>query len=159
MHGIGYIGEDQLREAFSAIADDDNEKLKIVVGHHHLIPVNKLEIVSEEDPKVSIMLDSRLVTDHLLNNKVSLYLHGHQHTPFYSIIRRTNDTSDEHNGKELMIFASGSLSVQSSSIDFFKRNHYNIYTVTNRYIETISRFTDDSGHGFTEHKSFKEWLE
>jgi calcineurin-like phosphoesterase family protein len=158
MHGIGYIGDDQLDYAFESILKDHRDKILIACAHHHILPVNAIEPISE-GKNVSLMADAKLVADRLLEEKAILYLHGHMHTPFFSVLRRINGDIEANQEQELFVFSAGSLSAVKEKIDFFGRNHYNIYKISNNSIETFSRYTSDTGHGFSSHKIFREWYE
>lgn len=160
LHGIGYVGEDQVDYMFDLCKSHQN-KIKIACAHHHILPVNTIEPF-DPDKDFSLMIDAKLFTDKLLENNVSIYIHGHMHTPFYSSLRRIardHEVQNINQDSELLVFSAGSLSVSPKKIDYFGRNHYNFYTLTNQYIDVYSRFTPDAGHGFAKHLFFREWLD
>jgi Calcineurin-like phosphoesterase len=101
--GQGFIGEAQLMDASTQFGwgngyvDGAPRPFRVVVMHHHLVPV-----VYSEDPMggvtYSVVLDAERVMRWLLRNRVDLVLHGHMHQRFYTkIVRPIEDGSNvEH---------------------------------------------------------------
>jgi hypothetical protein len=64
--------------------------LRIVVVHHHLLPVT-----FREDPKsgqvYSVVLDAEALARWIVLHRVNLVLHGHMHQPFSARVERPVD--------------------------------------------------------------------
>ena len=93
--GLGFVGDAQLKHAsrefgWDGAVDDRPRPFRIVVMHHHLVPVTYAE-----EPKggvsYSVVLDAERVTRWLLANRVDLVLHGHMHQSFFTKIVRPID--------------------------------------------------------------------
>jgi len=80
--GIGLIGPDQLREAEKLLDTDlRSASTRILVLHHHLLPVAWLE--SEAiDGKPSLTLDGPSVLSWAQEHGFAMVMHGHQHQSF-----------------------------------------------------------------------------
>jgi 3',5'-cyclic AMP phosphodiesterase CpdA len=85
--GHGFIGEGQLRHAARAAGwsrgenSDAPRAIRIVVVHHHLLPV-----IHQLDPSgtasYSTPLDAERLANWVVEHRVDLVLHGHMHEPF-----------------------------------------------------------------------------
>lgn len=95
--GQGFVGDDQLRDAANEIEWDEKQgdhtprAFRIVVIHHHLIPV-----IFREIPFVarasSVLYDAEALTRWIVKHRVDLVLHGHMHEPFLArLARRTSE--------------------------------------------------------------------
>ncbi len=85
--GHGFLGEDQLRHAARAAgwaqASDTRapRAIRIVVVHHHLLPViHQLE--PHGGSSYSTPLDAERLANWVVEHQVDLVLHGHMHEPF-----------------------------------------------------------------------------
>ncbi len=90
--GFGYVGVAQREHATAAYGWDKdipgrNHPVRIIVMHHHLLPVNLVETPSE-NPNYSMTLDAEAVTQWALERRVSAVLHGHMHTVWNARIHR-----------------------------------------------------------------------
>ena len=78
--GIGLIGPDQLRAAERLLASSKNA-LRILVVHHHLLPVAWIEPAYPTGAP-SLTLDSPAVLSWAQENGIAMILHGHQHQSY-----------------------------------------------------------------------------
>ncbi|WP_158627404.1 metallophosphoesterase [Corallococcus sp. AB045] len=81
--GHGFVGEDQLRDAanafgWSSTKGADRRPFRIVMLHHHLVPVTYRE---QPDPAISysVTLDAEALMRWAAECQVDLVLHGHMH--------------------------------------------------------------------------------
>lgn len=83
--GHGFVGEDQLKDAANAFgwsseSTAGGRPFRIVMLHHHLVPVNYRE---QPDPTISysVTLDAEALMRWVVQYRVDLVLHGHMHQP------------------------------------------------------------------------------
>src|SRR5262249_16851872 len=85
--GPGFVGHEQLEAAAKAmewnvqINPDHPRAVRIVVLHHHLVPVT-FRPVPKIGYKASVLWDAEAVVRWLVEHRVDLVLHGHMHDPF-----------------------------------------------------------------------------
>ncbi len=87
-HGFGYVGIEQLDDLWSDVTADDNfcyAAPRVAVLHHHLIPVNRLVPINEEN-QYSLTLDAEQIHRWFFDNNIKVVLHGHQHQPFLRVV-------------------------------------------------------------------------
>lgn len=154
--GFGYVGNEQINkmQQYLSINEEDID-VACVICHHHLLPVNYIEEISIDDKKVSLMLDAELVIRSLLANKVKVIIHGHQHQPYYSQIKRIIPDFIDQNGRRTMLDAKlsviggGSCGVKQSKINVIGRNTYNImYFNDKNELSIRTRIRSGNGTGF-----------
>lgn len=156
--GIGFIGEEQLKEVACGMGwtKSDNTKIpkkanvtRIAMLHHHLTPVNEAED-AYINFRYSVTLDAERLIRWIIDNEVDYVLHGHMHRCFsIKITRRARPLeSDEENNPErtFQVIAMGSSGVSNEQIpnqdsknyacliDFSKQkpkfNFYSLYSQT-----------------------------
>ncbi|HEX7861703.1 MAG TPA: metallophosphoesterase [Verrucomicrobiae bacterium] len=115
--GFGYVGQKQMGKAVEAYGWDKdvagrNHPVRIVVMHHHLLPVNLVETPGP-NPNYSMTLDAEAVTQWAIENRVSVVLHGHMHTVWNARIHRPkrNGIDDLGTAPALNVCALGSTGV------------------------------------------------
>lgn len=153
--GFGYIGDEQLSKIQQYLNRNKDIDMIFAVCHHHLLPVNYVEEISTDDKKISIMLDAELVIRTLIANKINVVLHGHQHQPYYSQIRRIIPEYIDRSGKKdildgkLSVIGGGSCGVKQSKINTIGRNTYNLLQINgdNKLI-IKTRIKSGNGIGF-----------
>jgi 3',5'-cyclic AMP phosphodiesterase CpdA len=92
--GHGFLGDAQLDHAASEMGwgpdTQGPQALRILVVHHHLLPVT-----FREDPKTgwvySVALDAEALARWIVRYRVNLVLHGHMHQPFSARVERPVD--------------------------------------------------------------------
>lgn len=117
--GHGFIGQSQLDNAANEMnwkIDQNNDSIprgfRIVVLHHHLIPVT-YSLTPQFNYPYSVVLDSEAVVRWLVKNRVNLVLHGHMHQPFCAKLKRPTDVlKPDENWHELTILGLGSSGVK-----------------------------------------------
>jgi predicted MPP superfamily phosphohydrolase len=133
--GLGFVGRDQIKEFNNLLQGSApaQGELRIALGHHHFTPVNYVESIDWEKKRVSIMLDADGVLRNLLYSHVRLILHGHQHQPYLSEVRRVIDRfTDPCKGEEMLldrttaIVGGGSVGVARHHLNVIGRHSYNI---------------------------------
>jgi 3',5'-cyclic AMP phosphodiesterase CpdA len=135
--GHGFVGETQLLAAASEFrwgkeyVQGTPRAFRIVVMHHHLVPV-----VYSEEPlggtSYSVVLDAERVMRWLLRHRVNLVLHGHMHQRFYTkIVRPLDDGSDEEHC--VNIIGLGSSGVEPSH----RKNISNMFGVLTAYDDHV----------------------
>lgn len=98
--GQGFVGEEQLADAAQQLGWGTvrpGRTIRIAVLHHHLIPVSYSEPAAY-GANYSTVLDSGRLTRWLVENRVAIVLHGHQHEPFLARQSRPIDASDDTAG-------------------------------------------------------------
>ena len=92
--GHGFIGQPQLRHAaaeagwgIKGAGNDDPRAVRIVVVHHHLLPVID-QLRPERQGHYSTPLDAEALARWLVKHRVDLVLHGHMHQPFCVEVHR-----------------------------------------------------------------------
>lgn len=153
--GFGYVGDEQLRKVQQYLEINKDIDIICAVCHHHLLPVNYVEEISVNDKRISMMLDAELVMRTLLANRVNITIHGHQHQPYYSQIRRIIPDYINKSGRrerldeKLSVIGGGSCGVKQSKINVIGRNTYNLLWFNNEdelFIKT--RIKSGNGLGF-----------
>lgn len=158
--GLGFVGRDQLGECqrfLNSYKADREVRLGLI--HHHLLPVNYIEGMDWETKKVSLTLDADAVLRCLISSGVRAVMHGHQHQPFYSSIRRIVPGFVDHfnAGSEFLdgtiaIIGGGSVGADRSHLNVIGRNSYNIFNLADvdRFITVRTRVRSSSGPGFSD---------
>lgn len=153
--GFGYVGDEQLGKIQQYLNANTDIDIICAVCHHHLLPVNYLEEITTNEKRISMILDAELVMRTLIANKVNVILHGHQHQPYYSQIRRIIPEYIDKTGKKinldgtLSIVGGGSCGVKQSKINVIGRNTYNLlYFSKNDELIIKTRIKSGNGIGF-----------
>ena len=152
--GYGFVGLPQLNDA----AERMNWKLsmgrthyRVLMLHHHLVPVTAQEEISTYEMNYSVTLDSGQLGYRALELGVDLVAHGHMHQPFASSISRAARTTDFPYNRSLGIHGAGSAGVKREDLGAIGKNSYSIYefdqtglTVRVRAMsENLTRFEKD----------------
>lgn len=170
--GYGFVGREQLNHVLKVLYETrcDGKQLKMALLHHHLLPVNHVEDFSSEARRISLTLDAEAIMRNLIGARVPLVLHGHQHQPYISQIRRVvqnfvdpfgfrpgSGPGDEYclDGT-LTVVGAGSLGVAQAHINRIGRNSYNILDLRdNSEVLLRTRVQSGSGPGFIDYQQFK----
>ncbi|MGR5146472.1 metallophosphoesterase family protein [Photobacterium alginatilyticum] len=141
---VGPVGLDNLDDLNSI--ETNRPTYKLMALHHHLIPVNRIEIPSEN--AISLTLDAVELLDKAGEVGVQLALHGHQHecrvTSYHSMNLETEDPKTP-----IIIVAAGSSGVDKNRMSPSMRNTYNLLTfdVHDVFLHTREILSDaKSGH-------------
>lgn len=118
-----------------------------VVLHHHIMPVNAVDIPDEKRP-VSLCLDAGELMDEFQRHGVHFVLHGHQHVPFVGKVTPFRILGGDGESKERPIHIIGCGS-SGGRRDIIPRdldsNTFGIYTPTAKYLDlAIEKYTPTS---------------
>jgi 3',5'-cyclic AMP phosphodiesterase CpdA len=136
----GYVGRDKY-EPFLRILDNVNGErnaaelmaakvLNFVVLHHHILPVQDVDLPEPERP-VSIMLDAGQLVSSFQSSNIHFVLHGHQHVPFIGSTARVRRLKGAWLGCEtpLTVLGSGSSGAKVERLfNVMRNNTLSIYT-------------------------------
>lgn len=152
--GYGFIGEDQLQTAASEMKWDSpyRTNYRILVMHHHLMPVSPKEEISTYDRIYSLTLDAGAITRQALANDVDVVAHGHMHQPFLSSLSRFVKAEPGH-GRNLCVHGAGSLGVRRTELGEIGKNSYSIYEFFEDSVRVTVRATSDQRTGFEDYWS------
>jgi predicted MPP superfamily phosphohydrolase len=169
--GLGFVGREQLWRALKFLNEINlsthdspqyrrKQELRIALVHHHLIPVSYIEGIDWDTKKSSIMLDAEAVLRDLMFADVRMILHGHQHQPFFSEVRRIiHRYVDPFKGEErpldkrIAIIGGGSIGVKRGHLNVVGRNAYNILDLGSdrEEISVRTRLQSPVGPGFSDY--------
>jgi len=88
--GQGFVGDPQLEDAAKQMGWSTPRKgraVRVVVLHHHLLPVPYSE-AAQFGGNYSTVLDAGRLARWLVDHRVDIVLHGHQHEPFVARLSR-----------------------------------------------------------------------
>lgn len=131
----GYVGQEGI-DAINNLSSNDKETFRILALHHHLLPVNDIDILNKKG--ISLTVDSLRVMKSALSKNIKLAMHGHQHIfnmSNYTQYERCNFNSE----KSLRIISNGSVSVDQQQRMNGERNSYSIVEVTENGLNVIVR--------------------
>lgn len=100
------------------------------------------------------MLDAELVLRTLIANKVNAVIHGHQHQPYYTQIRRIIPEYINKEGQRqkldgtINVIGGGSCGVNQAQINVIGRNTYNLISFKDNNLVIRTRIKSGSGIGF-----------
>ncbi len=135
--GHGFVGQNQLEFVASRMGWNEPQgggfPLRVVMLHHHLLPVNFREI-PEAGANYSVALDAEAVIRWIVEHRVKIVVHGHRHQPFYAKITRptTPGAKDEH---EFWILGLGSSGVAQKHLGEIAKNTMGVLTFSATAIE------------------------
>jgi 3',5'-cyclic AMP phosphodiesterase CpdA len=135
--GHGFVGDDQLRYVAEQYGWDEapsTRPLRILVVHHHLLPVTYRER-PVGGRLYSVMLDAEAVMRWAVRARVDLVLHGHMHQPFHSSVTRRISLDDKGPEHTIAIVGAGSAGVESNHLGEVKRNTFAALTFHRDQVE------------------------
>jgi predicted MPP superfamily phosphohydrolase len=128
--GQGFVGQDQLTDAGAQMGWDKTtggdapRAFRILVLHHHLLPVSYRPIPSV-GYAASITWDAEAIVRWIIKHRVDLVLHGHMHDPFFARIARP-DPDDHDKWHTFHIAGLGSSGVVSDALGDERYNTYGL---------------------------------
>lgn len=151
--GYGYVGSDQLRKIQKYFSENTDIDYTIALLHHHILPVNYIEDYDPNSKRISMLLDAESVIRTLVSCGGNTTLHGHQHQPYYSKLKRIipgyiRDGHKVNLDGEINIVGGGSLGVNQEKVSLIGRNTYNILYREDGKLKIITRIKSGSGMGF-----------
>ena len=155
--GHGFVGEGQLEDAARQMGwtetESDTIPVRIVVVHHHLVPV-----IYREEPvagrSYSTVLDAEALVRWLLRHRVKVVLHGHMHTPFHTVLERSIRFG-EGEPRRIHVFGMGSSGVEQGHLS--EEVPHNLFGVLRFSRETLT-VTYYSVHPVNEPQKLKEYV-
>lgn len=127
----GFVG-DHLDSVLEQMGEGEKPAYKILVLHHHLVPIAYVEEAGERS--VSVTLDAHLLLNKAQRHGVQIVLHGHQHIPKVIKTSQMLDDDDDSGltGDDVYIFASG-----SAGSRYLQDGNVNTYTVLDFSVEGV----------------------
>jgi 3',5'-cyclic AMP phosphodiesterase CpdA len=151
--GYGFTGIGQVDKAAESMKwqhENFRAKYRILVIHHHLIPVTSVRAIDSYDTNYSLTLDASQLTFRALDLKVDLFVHGHMHQPFASNISRAANNSGFPHSQSLAIHGTGSTGAKRKYLGSIGKNCYSIYEFDENGITTRIRSRSESIEKFEE---------
>ncbi|MGH2854033.1 MAG: metallophosphoesterase family protein, partial [Solirubrobacteraceae bacterium] len=157
--GYGFVSGKQLNRAIEEMgwqAAAKGARYRMLVLHHHVVPVLSVETIDRLDARYSVTLDAGELLYRALELEVDLVAHGHMHKPFGAIYGRF-DTRSGHvaDTRRVAIQAAGSAGVDADHLpNGVGRNSYLIYEFHPEHVRVrrratspnADRFDDDGEH-------------
>ena len=145
--GHGFLSAEQLDEAANAMGWEESEPtnaIRIVIMHHHYLPVCLAEKVDVTKAS-SVVYDSERLMNWLLKYNVHILLHGHKHQKSIAKVSRAIDNSKDirfDNCKDVYIIGMGSTG-SSGSQNIFATLTFKVCEIELKYYQI---FPDGSAH-------------
>jgi calcineurin-like phosphoesterase family protein len=154
--GYGFVGREQLIAAADAMgwtaSPETGPKLRVLVLHHHVVPVVPQEEMFNPEERYSLTLDAAQLLYTALEYGVDLIVHGHQHQPLAASYGRVDRPGVIAPTRRLAIQAAGSAGVKADDIPHnFGRNSYCVYEIGERTVRVVIRATSEDVSGFTDY--------
>ena len=150
--GYGFVSREQVVAAANAMGwtagAEAGPKLRVLVLHHHVVPVVPQEEIFNPDQRYSLTLDAAQLLYTALEYGVDLIVHGHQHQPFSASYGRREKAAVLPPGRQLAIQAVGSAGVEVAHIPAFGRNSYCVYEIAEREVKVLIRAASEDIDGF-----------
>src|SRR6185436_2471810 len=122
--GYGKIGKGQLESIEQYLSNHNDDKIKIVLCHHHILPHERLNLGAED-----LMVNGNELIDILNRYFFDLVIHGHKHEPLLRYAPGSTFT--------VPVFSVGSFSATTNTIITGNRNHFHLIKI--RKIKNISK--------------------
>lgn len=148
--GIGFIGKDQLHKAHRKVIEEGQDaRVRILVVHHHLLPVAWSEKLPSDYP-TSITLDAAALLAWAQDNGFTAILHGHQHQPYLT----TFHYADRKGGPFIV---SGAPSASGRELPPQGRNGYQSLLVDgDRLVVSVKALTEANEYESKDHEFVQE---
>jgi len=152
--GYGFVSREQLLAAAAEMGwttgPERGPKLRMLVLHHHVVPVVPEEEIFNPEARYSLTLDAAQLLYTALKYGVHLVVHGHQHQPFAASYGRVERTGAISRNRRLAIQAIGSAGVKAKHIPpNFGRNSYCVYEISETGVDVVIRSTSEDQMGFS----------
>jgi predicted MPP superfamily phosphohydrolase len=148
----GFVGKEKYRAVLNDMAASSGRpSLRILVLHHHLLPIQPMEQPGESPKKsVSITLDAAEILKDAQESRVSLILHGHQHRPDVIKTARYRSENQNSGGLDEDMFVCAAGSAGSKILAPHQWNTYSLFSFAqDGRVRCVIRKLDpeDSQHG------------
>ena len=149
--GYGFVGSDQVREAFEAMGwgkgSQGEPRVRVLALHHHVVPVTPQEDLGAA--RYSLTLDAGELLYTALEHGVDLILHGHQHKPFAASFARMGNVSAQATSRTLPIHGLGSVGVAARHLPQGEPNAYTVVRFSaDRIAVEVRERSAQHGHAF-----------
>lgn len=158
--GYGFVSRQQVNDGAAALnwtASNKGGQYRMIVLHHHVVPVIPVEAIDNADVRYSLTLDAGELLYRALELGVDLIVHGHMHQPFTALYGRAGP-GIAFPSRRLAIQAAGSVGVKADYLPAgVGRNSYLIYELSPEQVivrrrafsPDIDGFDDDDSHTLT----------
>lgn len=142
--GQGFVGEEQKSFIATAMSWCDAEiselrPFRIVLLHHHLVPVIPEELAKYEQPS-SLVYDAGALCNWIVKHRVNLVLHGHMHhTKVVKEARSLGLVEGNTQWHEFTIASLGSTGVDWAHNQLDRRNVYGLLEFSNKSMRLTIR--------------------
>ncbi|PTL84249.1 metallophosphoesterase [Vitiosangium sp. GDMCC 1.1324] len=129
--GHGFVGDEQLREAAESFGwnkkgDDEGRPYRIVMLHHHLVPVT-YRAQPAPSAAYSVILDAEALMEWVVQYRVDLVLHGHMHQPSYIKLSKPTQLKGRLTGlHEFHVLGMGSTGVVREDVGAVGKNTFGV---------------------------------
>jgi len=151
--GYGFVQGSQFRKAVEQMKwgeDKHRTHYRLLVLHHHLLPVAPVEDIGGYDPRFSLTVDATDILSRSTMAEVDLILHGHQHQPFVATFNRGMNPR-ESSGRSIAVHGAGSAGVDRAHLGPVGKNCYSLLNFDQDGVELVVRATSEATSGFTQH--------
>lgn len=137
----GYVGQEGI-DAINSLPNNDTESYRILALHHHLLPVNDVDLLNKKG--ISLTIDALKIMKAAISRNVKLALHGHQH--IFNMAKYSQYERSSSNIKSIEIVSNGSVSANQNLRMDGERNSYTILEFKEKGINVIARELIHSNH-------------
>jgi hypothetical protein len=127
--GLGRITEhaiDRVTDEMGWTTGRRATQVRIVVTHHHVLPVYLLESPADAVTGFGIALDAGSLLSRASSLGVDLILHGHKHHPFSGFHQRVDSRTSEDSPKGISVLGAGSAGVVDEYVGPIRHRSFNI---------------------------------
>jgi predicted phosphodiesterase len=158
--GIGFIDPEAFDFARRLLREDaplhpGQELATWIVVHHHVVPVNSVEVKNALQHKVSVMGNAAHLLEFAAEIRAEVILHGHEHQPLVTVSRRWSIDSSIPDFHPVVILGAGSFSSPYTDLGPFRRNHYFLLYRRAGDLIVRSRELGGSGLAFAKHRDLR----
>jgi 3',5'-cyclic AMP phosphodiesterase CpdA len=133
--GHGFVGHDQMADAAQQMGwiagSTEPRAVRIVVVHHHLLPVTYREQPMAER-SYSTSLDAEALLRWLVEHRVQVVLHGHMHSPFHTTLERPERLTGERH--RVHVFGMGSSGVEVSHLGEDRKHLFGVLRLSREHL-------------------------
>jgi len=146
--GYGYVSLAELEAAARRMGWDRPKKgreMRLLVLHHHVLPVTPQESLDSEGERYSLTLDAGEILYACLELEVDLIAHGHMHQPFAATYSRSSRANTFPGARSLAVHGAGSVGVRRDHVGQVGKNSFTTYEIKdNRPVVVVWSFDDNA---------------
>ena len=149
--GYGFVGIEQINKSAEGMnwePERNRVRYRMLVLHHHIIPVTPQEEIDTYDRIYSLTLDCGQLIYKALELDVDLIAHGHMHQPFASSVSRAARGSAFSHSRTFAIHGAGSAGVKREHVGAIGKNSYSVYYFDEEVINVKIRSWSENVQGF-----------